>query len=78
VHPIGDKATTFMAAMADGPIRSRRHSQTPVGDVNTYDIEVDHPDHLFVLANGLIVSNSSMKRWLSSARLTVRRNRSLS
>lgn len=24
----------------------------------TYDIEVDHPDHLFVLANGLIVSNS--------------------
>jgi hypothetical protein len=59
VHPIGDKATTFMAAMADGPIRSRRHSQTPVGDVNTYDIEVDHPDHLFVLANGLIVSNSS-------------------
>lgn len=25
----------------------------------TYDIEVDHPDHLFVLANGLIVSNSA-------------------
>lgn len=24
----------------------------------TYDIEVDHPDHLFVLANGAIVSNS--------------------
>lgn len=24
-----------------------------------YDIEVDHPDHLFVLANGLIVSNSA-------------------
>jgi hypothetical protein len=27
----------------------------------TYDIEVDHPDHLFVLANGLIVSNSGQK-----------------
>lgn len=29
-----------------------------VGDKPTHDIEVDHPDHLFVLANGLIVSNS--------------------
>ena len=30
-----------------------------VGPVNCYDIEVDHPDHLFVLANGMITSNSS-------------------
>lgn len=30
-----------------------------VGPVHCYDIEVDHPDHLFVLANGLITSNSS-------------------
>jgi len=30
----------------------------PLGMQPTYDIEVDHPDHLFVLANGLIVSNS--------------------
>jgi len=29
-----------------------------VGPGNTYDLEVDHPDHLFVLANGAIVSNS--------------------
>ena len=27
----------------------------------TYDIEVDHPDHLFVLANGMIVSNSAVQ-----------------
>ena len=27
-------------------------------DTPTYDLEVDHEDHLFVLANGLIVSNS--------------------
>jgi len=33
-------------------------SQTLVGDVPTYDIEVDHPDHLFLLDNGLVVSNS--------------------
>lgn len=31
----------------------------PVGARDTYDLEVDHPDHLFVLANGLIVSNSA-------------------
>jgi len=30
-----------------------------VGQLNTMDIEVDHEDHLFVLANGLIVSNSA-------------------
>lgn len=27
-------------------------------DIPTFDIEVDHPDHMFVLSNGLIVSNS--------------------
>jgi hypothetical protein len=29
-----------------------------VGIEDTFDIEVDHPDHLFVLENGAIVSNS--------------------
>lgn len=33
-------------------------SQTYIGDQATFDIEVDHPDHLFLLANGLVVSNS--------------------
>lgn len=46
--------------VADGqysriPLRSRE----AIGTRMTYDLEVDHPDHLFVLANGLIVSNSS-------------------
>jgi hypothetical protein len=27
-------------------------------DVRVYDFEVDHPDHLYVLANGMVVSNS--------------------
>lgn len=36
-----------------------RKTQEAVGSLPTYDIEVDHPDHLFVLANGLIVSNSA-------------------
>jgi hypothetical protein len=30
-----------------------------IGVKDTWDLEVDHPDHLFVLANGLIVSNST-------------------
>lgn len=34
-------------------------SATPLTDAVCYDIEVDHPDHLFVLANGLITSNSA-------------------
>lgn len=33
-----------------------------LGELETMDIEVDHPDHLFVLANGLIVSNSGKKQ----------------
>jgi len=37
----------------------KRRSVTPVGELHCYDIEVDNPDHLFVLANGLIVSNSA-------------------
>ena len=30
-----------------------------LGKKHCYDIEIDHPDHLFILANGLITSNSS-------------------
>jgi len=36
-----------------------RKTQEPVGSLPTFDIEVEHEDHLFVLANGLIVSNSA-------------------
>lgn len=38
--------------------RYPRQKSEPVGELPTYDIEVDNDDHLFVLANGLIVSNS--------------------
>lgn len=33
-------------------------SQTYLGELPTYDLEVDHPDHLYVLANGIITHNS--------------------
>jgi hypothetical protein len=36
----------------------KRIKQSFIGAHPTMDIEVDHPDHMFVLSNGLIVSNS--------------------
>lgn len=40
------------------PMKARKSESAPFQE-ETYDIEVSHPDHLFLLANGLIVSNSS-------------------
>ncbi len=36
-----------------------RKAQESTGQINTYDIEVDHPDHMFLLASGMCVANSS-------------------
>lgn len=36
----------------------RRISQKPIGIRHVYDIEIGTPDHIFLLANGLIVSNT--------------------
>lgn len=47
------------ANMATYPRTSRAIEKTFVGALDTFDIEVDHADHLFVLENGLIVSNST-------------------
>lgn len=40
-----------------------------VGNLPTFDLEVDHPDHLFVLANGLVVSNSTQDAGFLSKQL---------
>lgn len=58
--PIGNEwQTTYVVATPSGPVIVRRTSQSSAGSLHTYDIEVDHSDHLFVLASGLIVSNSA-------------------
>jgi hypothetical protein len=61
LFPVGTTCVGFYAKTLQ-PNHSReyfkRASQKACGPLPTYDIEVDHPDHLFVLANGLIVSNS--------------------
>lgn len=42
-----------------GPsLLSKLKSVEDAGTFTAYDIEVDHPHHLFLLANGLVVSNS--------------------
>ena len=64
-----------MLAGADMPVPSpwrpcpRQRDAAALGDAQVYDIEVDHPDHLFVLANGLIVSNSKHASLLGNRRM---------
>ena len=55
-----DRLLTFWpeSKKAKEPGRCALVSQVRVGEIPTFDIEVDHPDHLFVLENGLVVSNS--------------------
>jgi hypothetical protein len=57
---LADRLTAQQSAKYDdNGGKYHRKRQEPVGCLPTYDLEVDHSDHLFVLANGLIVSNSS-------------------
>lgn len=46
-------------AILAGGMLVNRVGQSAIGQLPTYDLEINHPDHLFLLANGLIVSNSS-------------------
>lgn len=45
------------------------YDRKDIGYVNTFDLEVDHPDHMFVLGNGLIVSNSTQEAGALSKQL---------
>lgn len=56
-HQTAEAAIRYTAKGYDD-YRLVRRGQTKIGNRPTYDLHVDHPDHLFVLANGLIVSNS--------------------
>ena len=46
------------ARQAEIQLEWSRQDRIYVGECDAYDIEVDHPSHLFLLANGLVVSNS--------------------
>lgn len=61
IMPIGTRSTNFSAVCQhnkDFRLLPRNYSKSK-GKCRTYDIEVDHPNHLFLLANGLVVSNSA-------------------
>jgi hypothetical protein len=45
---------------------ARRVSSAPLGEKQCWDLTVDHKDHLFVLANGLIVSNTKHQSGMSA------------
>jgi hypothetical protein len=63
---VGVKRAVLQAAVAATVPQPRNerlgfklYSKELVGEIPTFDLEVDHPDHMFVLANGLVVSNST-------------------
>ena len=63
ISPVGTKNKQIACVFAPfNPFQPTptgiKKSQEWFGNVETMDIEVDNEDHLFVLANGLIVSNS--------------------
>jgi hypothetical protein len=45
------------------------YSREKAGNLHTLDLEVDTPDHLFCLANGLVVSNSTQEAGFLSKQL---------
>lgn len=55
-HKVLDDFEGFPVVIPVGDCSGYTHSY--IGDLPALDIEVDNEDHLFVLANGLIVSNS--------------------
>jgi hypothetical protein len=59
--PIKDINAQYFPTVESQTIQGQLNKETQAifQRLPTYDIEVDHPDHLFVLANGLIVSNSA-------------------
>lgn len=58
IEAIGISHREQYLILADGT-RAEIVSEDPMGNVQTYDLEIATPEHLFVLANGLIVSNSA-------------------
>lgn len=58
VKPIKSVSVVDRLVLENGG-RAELVNQEELGNRPCYDLEVDHQDHLFILANGIIVSNSS-------------------
>ena len=64
--PVGETCKGLAAVLpshlrkpGDAFARAPKLGSMFVGDIQCYDLSVDHPDQLFVLANGLIVKNTA-------------------
>ena len=55
---IGDEQVATISGSLDNMMHMPAPDREDAGVINTYDIEIDHPSHMFLLSNGLIVSNS--------------------
>lgn len=77
IHLIGSKGPELQTLRDEIP-QSRNNEQHTfkflskelLGEHPTFDIEVDHPDHLFVMANGIISSNSVQQSGYLSKQLS--------
>ena len=49
---------TYKSLFTDGMYRAKRIDEESIGPRHCWDLTVDNSDHLFVLANGIIVSNT--------------------
>ena len=58
----------YVANRYVGKTLAKRVSQKPIGDKHVYDIEIEHPDHIFFLENGLIVSNTKHSSGVSQGK----------
>lgn len=67
ITEVGTKGELVAACQVTGPASSAERTRRPllervyqeyIGDMPALDIEIDNDSHLFLLANGLIVSNS--------------------
>jgi hypothetical protein len=58
LHPV-ESVGFAVLIKGSSSIVAERTDVRLIGNMETLDLEVDHPDHLFVLANGMIVSNSA-------------------
>lgn len=51
-----------------GPMLLKRRSQVSIGNKHVYDLSVSCPDHIFLLSNGLIVSNTKHSSGVSQGK----------
>lgn len=58
IQPIESKCAKHIVFLAGDIKTGNVTSQEPIGDIDTWDIEVDNETHLFVLANDMVVSNT--------------------